>query len=202
MSTSAAKFYTGDTPIGNVTKGRFRDNDTVNFAQLFGTQSANESEAIEKGTFITTDKDGNLEHLDANPWIKSMHQQILEKLRNGKITEAYDQLQAVKHINAEYGLNLEDVLIKSLEHSKENDLLNVVSDGGGKEATIKAFSASDDGLASLASTMALEELLTGSPRFVCEDYRAKEMQNTQQAYEEHLKHKKIFPALAPFIGRD
>jgi hypothetical protein len=190
-----------ESSIGDASKGRYHDGNAVNLAQLFGTQSANDQEYREKGTFITTDKDGNLEHLDANPWIKTMYQQILEKLQSGKLTEAYDQLKGVMVVNFEHGLNLQDVLADSLERSGLDDLAKFVLDKSGNEATIRAFASSPDGLASEASTLAQEELFSGSTRFICEDYRAKEMKDTQQAYEQHLERKNKYPELSYVLGR-
>ena len=204
MSTSAAKFYTGDTPIGNVTTAHFRDGDTVNLAKLFGTQSANDEQYREKGTFITTDKDGNLETLDANPWMKTMYQQILEKLQNGKLTEAYDQLKGVMIVNFEHGLNLQDVLADSLERSGLDDLAELVLDKSGDEATIRAFSSSEDGHSSPTSALAEQELFTGSTRFICEDYKGKENQALKYAVELHQEKpevKNALPAYKPnFLG--
>lgn len=204
MSTSDAKHYMGEAPVGNVTKGRFRGNSTSDLSQYFGTHSANDEKFVGNGVFTKTDQDGNLEHYDANPWMKSMCQQIFEKLKGGKLTEAYNQLQGVMLLNLEHGLNLEDVLIDSLERSGLHDLAEYVIEKGGDEATVHAFAASPDGLASLAATLAQEELFSGSPRFVSEDHRAKESHTLRASVEAHTEKpevKNAAPAFKPnYLG--
>jgi flagellar hook-associated protein FlgK len=208
MSTNAAKIYLGEAPVGKVKARKAWDNDASAISKngvtsIFSSKATQISSTTTRHTPVK-DTDQHKEHLDQhelNPWVKSTHQKIMEKLSRGKIGAALDLLTDAISNSRESGIILASDLVDTLEQKGYNDLAAFVKMTAYDETGVSIFASSLDGLSSPASTAAQEELFTGDPRFVCEDYRAKEMQATQQAYEEHLRRKMQFPTLVPFNGR-